>query len=90
MLIPAIVFPLVLSIAREQFLWSVVLVMVSFAAAGGRLFLVQNQLLISTRELEKNHALLQGITEGTTDAVFVKDLEGRYLMVNPAGAGFLG
>jgi two-component system, cell cycle sensor histidine kinase and response regulator CckA len=90
LLIPAIVFPLVLSIAQEQFFWSVVLVMVSFAAASGRLFVVQNQLLISSRELEKNLALLQGITEGTTDAVFVKDLQGRYLMMNLAGARFLG
>ncbi|MGA2100964.1 MAG: PAS domain S-box protein [Candidatus Sulfotelmatobacter sp.] len=90
LLIPAIVFPLVLSIAQEQFFWSVALVLVSFAAAGGRLFVVQNQLLISSRELEKNLSLLRGITEGTTDAVFVKDLEGRYLMINTAGARFLG
>jgi len=40
--------------------------MASFAAASGRLFVVQNQLMISSRELEKNLALLQGITEGTT------------------------
>jgi two-component system, cell cycle sensor histidine kinase and response regulator CckA len=90
LLIPAIVFPLVLSIAQEQFFWSVALVMVSFAAASGRLFVVQKQLLVSSRELQKNLGLLQGITEGTTDAVFVKDLEGRYLMMNAAGARFLG
>jgi two-component system cell cycle sensor histidine kinase/response regulator CckA len=90
LLIPAIVFPLVLRIAEEQFFWSVVLVTASFAAASGRLFVVQRQLLMSTRELQKNLSLLQGITEGTTDAVFVKDLDGRYLMMNKAGAGFLG
>jgi two-component system, cell cycle sensor histidine kinase and response regulator CckA len=90
LLIPAIVFPLVLSIAQEQFLWSVVLVMVSFAAASGRLFVVQKQLLVSSRELQENLGLLQGITEGTTDAVFVKDLQGRYLMMNSAGARFVG
>ncbi len=90
LLIPAVVFPLVLGIAREQFVWSVVLVTVSFAAAGGRMFVVQNQLLVSSRESEKNLSLLQGITEGTTDAVFVKDLQGRYLMINSAGGRFLG
>jgi hypothetical protein len=74
LLIPAIVFPLVLRIAQEQFWWSVILAMVSFAAAGGRMFVVQNQLLVSSRELEKNLSLLQAITEGTTDAIFVKDL----------------
>jgi PAS domain S-box-containing protein len=79
-----------LRIAQEQFLWSVILAMVSFAAAGGRMFVVQNELLISSRELQKNLALLRGITEGTTDAVFVKDLQGRYLMINSAGGRFLG
>jgi PAS domain S-box-containing protein len=89
LLIPAIVFPLVLSIAREQFYWSVVLALVSFAAAGGRLFVVQSQLLVSSQERQKNLALLQGIMESTIDAVFVKDLEGRYVMVNPAAARFV-
>src|SRR5215470_13553231 len=83
LLIPALVFPLLLSIAREQFYWSAVLAMVSFAAAGGRLFVVQRQLLISSQELQKNLALLQGITDSTIDAVFVKDRDGRYVMVNP-------
>jgi two-component system cell cycle sensor histidine kinase/response regulator CckA len=90
LVIPAIVFPLVLSIAREQFYWSVVLVLASFAAASGRLFVVQRQLLVSSQELQKNLALLQGITESTTDAVFVKDRDGRYVMVNPAAARFVG
>ena len=58
---------------------------VSFAAASGRLFVVQNQLLHSSRELQKNLSLLHGITEGTTDSIFVKDLQGRYLMINSAG-----
>jgi PAS domain S-box-containing protein len=90
LLIPAIVFPLVLRIAQEQFLWSACLATVSFAAAGGRMFVVQNQLLHSSRELQRNLSLLQGITEGTTDSVFVKDLQGRYLMINTAGALLLG
>jgi two-component system cell cycle sensor histidine kinase/response regulator CckA len=90
LIIPAIVFPLVLQIAQEQFFWSVFLVMVSFVGASGRLFVVHRQLLHSSEELAKNLALLRGITEGTTDAIFVKDLQGRYLMMNPAGAAFLG
>ena len=90
LLIPAIVFPLVLGVAQEQFVWAVVLVMVSFAAAAGRMFVLQNQLLVSSRELEKNLALLQGITEGTTDSICLKDLQGRYLMINSAGARQMG
>jgi len=88
--IPAIVFPLVLSVAREQFGWAVTLALVSFTSAGGRMFFVQNQLLKSSQELQKNLALLRGIMESTPDAVFVKDLSGRYIMVNPAAGTFVG
>jgi len=90
LLIPALVFPLLLSIAREQFYWSVVLATLSFVAAGGRMFVVQRQLLSSSQELQKNLTLLRGITESTIDAVFVKDREGRYVMVNPAAARNVG
>ncbi|MGO9520437.1 MAG: PAS domain S-box protein [Candidatus Korobacteraceae bacterium] len=90
LLIPAIVFPLVLRIAQEQFVWAVSLAMVSFLAAAGRMFVVQRQLLQASREVQENLSLLQGITEGTTDSVFVKDLQGHYLMINSAGADLLG
>ena len=40
--------------------------------------------------LQESHNLLQAIVEGTTDAVSVKDQQGRYLMMNSAGAGWLG
>jgi diguanylate cyclase (GGDEF)-like protein/PAS domain S-box-containing protein len=34
--------------------------------------------------------LLEAIVNGSTDGVFVKDLEGRYLLINDAGARLLG
>ncbi len=34
--------------------------------------------------------MLRAIVEGTSDAVFAKDLEGRYVFVNTACASFLG
>jgi len=34
--------------------------------------------------------LFNAIMEGTTDAVFVKDIAGKYLIINSAGANFLG
>ena len=33
-----------------------------------------------------HHAMLQGISDGTSDIIFVKDLEGRYIHINRAGA----
>jgi PAS domain S-box-containing protein len=40
--------------------------------------------------LRQSYDLLRAVTEGTTDAVYVKDRQGRYLMINTAGARFLG
>src|SRR5438477_3591856 len=34
--------------------------------------------------------ILQAVIDATPDAIFVKDLEGCYLIVNEAAAGFLG
>jgi len=39
-----------------------------------------------TAELQSANAILQAVIEGTTDLVFVKDREGRYLLINSAGA----
>jgi len=39
---------------------------------------------------QDSHAILRAVTEGTSDAVFVKDSDGRYLMINSAGARFMG
>ena len=41
-------------------------------------------------ELHEQNEILQAILDGTTDAIYVKDLQGRYLLINPAGARFLG
>lgn len=42
------------------------------------------------RSFSRTMDLLHAVVEGTTDAVFVKDSEGRYQLVNEAAAGFIG
>ena len=44
----------------------------------------------SEQAMVERDNLLNAVIEGTDDAVFVKDLEGRYLMVNSAAARNLG
>jgi len=41
-------------------------------------------------DLEKSRTLLQAIIEGTSDAIYVKDLEGKYLLVNGASERITG
>jgi PAS domain S-box-containing protein len=39
--------------------------------------------------LRQNLGLLRSVIEGTTDAIFIKDLKGRYLLANAAAAALL-
>jgi PAS domain S-box-containing protein len=60
-----------------------------FASFGTQL----GQFLERTRAeaaLRDSRALLAAVVESSTDAIFVKDREGRYLLVNRAGARSLG
>ena len=54
---------------------------------------LEDQVVALTRQVEDlrcRHDRLRAVVDGTTDAVFVKDLQGRYLMVNPATCTFVG
>jgi len=42
------------------------------------------------KELSEQQQLLTVVVEGSTDAIFVKDLQGRYLLVNHAASQFVG
>ena len=55
-----------------------------------RLVLTQYRLSGAAEEHKESLILLRAVTEGTTDAVFVKDFNSRYLMINSAGARMLG
>ena len=56
-------------------------------ARAGALIAQKRQAEQSVRE---SYALLKAVTEGIDDAVFVKDRDGRYLMINTAGARYIG
>jgi len=40
--------------------------------------------------LRQHQVIIDAVMEGTTDAIFVKDRQGRYLMMNSAGGRLLG
>lgn|GEM_PF-916013 len=54
---------------------------------------LQNQVLELTaaqQALQASETRLRAIIESTSDAIFLKDLEGKYTLINPAVASFLG
>ena len=62
-------------------------------------FLIANGLAVSVLSERLRHTLakanaqrtlLDAVVSGTSDAVFVKDAEGRYLLINDAGAAMVG
>ena len=42
------------------------------------------------RLLARENALLNSIIQGASDSIYAKDLEGRYISINEAGAGYFG
>ncbi len=48
------------------------------------------ELAQQTRELKKTNRLLNAVMETTTDAIFIKDLEGRYILANTSTCKALG
>lgn len=70
-------------IAQHRLKLAAAVVLVSFACSGARL-------LVTQIRQQRGHRLLEAVIEGTSDAVFVTDREGRYLMINSAAAARLG
>jgi len=51
---------------------------------------LSEMLRVATSRTEAKRLLLDAVVSGTSDAVFVKDLQGRYLLLNQAGAQVVG
>lgn len=90
-----IVVPLVMlgislnTFASAPFLWATLMVS-SFAVASMRLLIAQSRQERAHAELRSSNELLRSIVEGTSEAIYLKDAEGRYKLINAAGARYLG
>jgi PAS domain S-box-containing protein len=45
---------------------------------------------LAEEQIQRSEALLRAVTDGAPDAIFVKDLEGRYLLFNEGAAHLVG
>jgi two-component system cell cycle sensor histidine kinase/response regulator CckA len=88
MIFPLVVLLMAAGIAERQLAVASVMVVTSFACSSARIIFSERQRRLSDMALEEKNALLKSIFEGTGDAVYIKDLEGRYVIVNPAFAKY--
>ena len=62
----------------------------SFAIASIRMHVMQSRQERTLDDLHNSHELLHSIIEGTSEAIYLKDAEGRYKLINSAGARYIG
>jgi PAS domain S-box-containing protein len=82
LIFPLLVLLMAAGIAEQRLVAAIVLVLVSFACSVGRLLISDHQQLQAAKALEESNALLKSVFEGTGEALYIKDLEGRYILVN--------
>ena len=88
MIFPLVVLLMAAGIAEKQLAVAAVMVVTSFACSSARIIFSERQRRQSDIALEEKNVLLKSIFEGTGDAVYIKDLVGRYVIVNPAFAKY--
>lgn len=66
-----------------------ILVALSFMCASIRFLITQDRQDRALAELRSNRDLLEAIVEGTTEAIYVRDLNGTYIFANRAAKKFL-
>ena len=93
--IASLIFPLVVlfmaaGMAEKALLIAVTLVVLSFSCSVARIVFAEHEQLRAARDLRESNALLKSVFEGTGDALFIKNLDGRYIIVNQTFADLLG
>ena len=85
---PMAVLLMAAHIAEQQFGIAVMAVVASFACSGARIVITEKNQMRADAALRERNALLKSVFEGTGDAIFVKDAEGRYLIANSQVANY--
>jgi PAS domain S-box-containing protein len=87
---PLVVLLMAAHIAEEQLALAVIAVLASFTCSSVRIVLTERQQRRASEALEEKNALLKSIFDGTGDALFIKDVEGRYVIANQTYADIMG
>lgn len=85
----SLVFPLVVlwmaaGAGQGNIVLAAGVVLASFGCSSARIVLSERERKRAGAALDEKNALLKSIFEGSGDAIYIRDLEGRYVIVNPA------
>jgi two-component system cell cycle sensor histidine kinase/response regulator CckA len=87
---PVLVLLLAAEVAQAQLIIAAFAVLGSLCVSYARMIMTHQEQRRTAEAQRQQQGLLEAIAEGTTEAIFVKDLQGRYLMINTAGAQMIG
>jgi len=87
---PVLVVVTAASVAPTQLKIAALAVLLSLGISYARLLLTHDALHRSMEAVRNQHEMLNAIVEGTTAAIYVKDLQGRYQLMNSAGVALVG
>jgi len=90
LIFPVLVLITASQVAAKQLVLAATAVLCSVGIGYARLLITQREQQGSEEALRRSHNLLQSIMEGANEAIFVKDLQGRYLIINAPGAQSIG
>jgi len=90
LLFPFLVIVTASQIVRGQLIIAAAAVLISLGITYTRLILTQREQETGAEALRQSHQLLNSIMEGVNEVIFVKDLQGRYVMINTPGARMIG
>src|SRR5262249_55557180 len=90
LIFPVLVIVTAASVAPTQLKIAALAVLLSLGISYARLLLTHDALRRSSEAVRNQHEMLNAIVEGTTAAIYVKDLQGRYRLMNSAGVALVG
>jgi PAS domain S-box-containing protein len=90
LIFPLLVLWMAAGVARDQMRLGEVFVLASFGCSSARILISEKQRRQAYAALEERNALVKSIFEGTDDPIYIRDLAGRYVIVNPAFAKYFG
>jgi len=90
LLFPTLIIILASQLVSRRLLIAAAGALLSIALTYGRLLITQRHQERSSEALLQSESLMRSITEGANEVIFLKDLKGRYVMINTPGAAMIG